>query len=290
MQNQRLNQFRIWLEEDGRAISTVCSYVSDVSKFNQYLMEKNVDLAVPLSRFYFTSYMKYLEAEGMAISTRNKKVNSLKVYNDWLFRNRMVDEIFISIKKDKVKVAHGSEAEVSVLNDKQVEQFLFYLEKETQRNKLIGYLLLYTGIRVSELVHIQLTDVDQLTSHLTVRGKGGKVREIPLRKDVLEVMKQYIKGERMQSKFADSPYLLLSQRAEKMHRDAVRRWLEETGRNLGFHIHPHMLRHTFCTRLIRNGAEISTVSKLAGHAGINMTVKYYINTSKEEKQNAVDLL
>lgn len=290
MQNQRLSQFRTWLEEDGRATSTVCSYVSDVSKFNQYLMEKNVDLAVPLSRFYFTSYMKYLEAEGMAISTRNKKVNSLKVYNDWLFRNRMVDEIFISIKKDKVKVAHGSEAEVSVLNDQQVEQFLFYLEKETQRNKLIGYLLLYTGIRVSELVHIKLTDVDQLTSHLTVRGKGGKVREIPLRKDVQEVMKQYIKGERMQSKFADSSYLLLSQRAEKIHRDAVRRWLDQVGSALGFHIHPHMLRHTFCTRLIRNGAEISTVSKLAGHAGINMTVKYYINTSKEEKQSAVDLL
>lgn len=177
-----------------------------------------------------------------------------------------------------------------MLNDQQVEQFLFYLEKETQRNKLIAYLLLYTGIRVSELVNIKISDVDQLTSHLTVRGKGGKIREIPLRKDVLEIMNQYLKEERSYSKFADSSNLLLSQRSEKMHRDAVRRWLEETGIHLRFRIHPHMFRHTFCTRLIRNGVEISKVSKLAGHAGINMTVKYYINTSKEEKQNAVDLL
>lgn len=284
-----LASFRQWLMEEGKAAATIQSYLNDVHKFNAYLGEKDCDPEVLLSRFYFTSYMKHLESEGMAISTRNKKINSLKVYNDWLFKNRLVDDIFISIKKDKVKIAHGSEAEVSVLNDQQVEQFLFYLEKKTQRNKLIAYLLLYTGIRVSELVNIKISDVDQLTSHLTVRGKG-KIREIPLRKDVHEIMKNYLKEERSHSKFADSPYLLLSQRSEKMHRDAVRRWLDETGIHLSFHIHPHMLRHTFCTCLIRSGVEISTVSKLAGHAGINMTVKYYINTSKEEKQNAVDLL
>lgn len=285
-----LESFQQWLIEEGKAPATIDSYMNDVRKFNEYLLAKDCDPEVLLSRFYFTSYMKKLESEGMSVSTRNKKINSLKVYNDWLFKNRYVDDIFISIKKDKVKIAHGSEAEVSILYDQQVEQFLFYLEKETERNKLVGYLLLYTGIRASVLVNIQLTDIDQLTLHLTVRGKGGKIREIPLRKDVLEVMKKYLKEERCHSKFADSPYLLLSQRSEKMHRDAVRRWLDEKGKKLSFHIHPHMLRHTFCTRLIRNGVEISTVSKLAGHAGINMTVKYYINTSKEEKQNAVELL
>ncbi|MEL4024034.1 tyrosine-type recombinase/integrase [Lysinibacillus endophyticus] len=288
--NEITKAFEKWLIEDGKAAATVGSYINDVCKFNAFLVEKDCDPEELLSRFYFTSYMKHLESEGMSVSTRNKKVNSLKVYNDWLFKNRMVDDIFISIKKDKVKIAHGSEAEVSVLNDQQVEQFLFYLERETQRNKLIGYLLLYTGIRVSELVNIKISDVDQLTSHLTVRGKGGKIREIPLRKDVLEAIHVYLRGERGNGKFPESPFLLVSQRAEKMHRDSVRRWLDETGRHLGFHIHPHKLRHTFCTRLIRSGVEISTVSKLAGHAGINMTVKYYINTSKEEKQNAVDLL
>lgn len=64
--------------------------------------------------------MKQLEAEGMGVSTANKTVNSLKVYNDWLFHAKMVDDVFISIKKDKVKIAAGSEAEVSVLTDTQV--------------------------------------------------------------------------------------------------------------------------------------------------------------------------
>ncbi|WP_342533878.1 tyrosine-type recombinase/integrase [Lysinibacillus sp. FSL K6-0057] len=285
-----IERFEQWLVEEGKAEKTVESYVNDVRKFSEYLAEKDVDSEVLLTRFLFTNYMRHLEQQGMAVATINKKMNSLKVYNDWLYHEQLVASVFIHLKKDKVVIASGSENEVSVLDDTQVEQFLFQLEKESQRNKLIGYLLLYTGIRVSELVHIQRTDIDQLTAQLTVKGKGGKLREIPMRKDVLEALKQYLQGERVTSKFSDSPYLLVSQRSEKLHRDAVRRWLECVGKQLGTHIHPHMLRHTFCTRLLKNGVELSTVSRLAGHANLNMTVKYYINTSKEEKKNAVDRL
>ncbi|MEK4712066.1 tyrosine-type recombinase/integrase [Sporosarcina sp. FSL K6-5500] len=285
-----LERFKRWLVEEGKAEATIASYVNDVNQFNRYLAAKNVDAGVFLTRFYFTTYLKELAVAKMANSTINKKVNSLKVYNDWLFQEKIVENVFISIKKDRVKIAAGSEAEVSVLTDDQVENFLFHLEKESQRNKLIGYLLTFTGLRVSEIVHIQRTDVDQLTGQLTVRGKGGKLRVIPLRKDVLEAMQHYLQDERASSKFSNSPSLLVSQRAEKLHRDAVRRLLESTGKNLGFHIHPHMMRHTFCTRLLRNGVDITTVSKLAGHSNLNMTVKYYINISKDEKQSAVDRL
>lgn len=282
--------FNQWLMEDGKSPKTVESYGNDVNQFQLYLEEKASNESQPLSRFSFVRYKQALLDDNYKPSTINKKINSLKVYNDWLYHEKIVENVFISIKKDKVKIAAGSEAEVSVLSDAQVEQLLFHLEQESQRNKLIGYLLLYTGIRVSELIDIHLTDVEQLTGQLTVRGKGGKLRVIPLRKDVLEAMQQYIQDERASSKFSNSPSLLVSQRAEKMHRDAVRRWLESTGKHLGFHMHPHKLRHTFCTRLLRNGVDITTVSKLAGHANLNMTVKYYINTSKEEKQSAVDKL
>ena len=143
--------FEQWLIEDGRAVSTVQSYINDVKKFNCYLVEREADPEVLLSRFYFTSYLKQLEAEGMKVNTINKKITSLKVYNDWLQMNGMVEDSYIRIKKDKVRIAEGSEEEVSVLTDEKVEKFLFQLEKESQRNKTIGYLLLYTGLRVTEL-------------------------------------------------------------------------------------------------------------------------------------------
>ncbi|WP_342533891.1 tyrosine-type recombinase/integrase [Lysinibacillus sp. FSL K6-0057] len=285
-----VERFQEWLQEEGKATKTIESYITDVKLFQQYLVDKDADPDVLLTRFYFTSYLKQLEKECLAIATINKKINSLKVYNDWLIQEKIVTDSVIRLKRDRLKIANGSEAEVSVLTPEQVDALLFHVEKESNRNKLICYLLLFTGVRVSELVNLKLTDVDRLTAQLSVRGKGGKFRDIPLRKDVLEVLEQYVSGERAANKFADSPFLLLSQRAGNMHRDGVRRFLEQTGQQLGFHIHPHMMRHTFCTRLLKAGVELSTVSRLAGHANFNMTVKYYINTSKEEKQNAVDLL
>lgn len=118
--------------------------------------------------------------------------------------------MYIKLKKDKVKVATGSEAEVSVLTEQQVEQFLFHLEKESERNKLIGYLLLYTEVRVSELVSIKRADIDPIGVELTVRGKGGKLREVPLRQGLLEYRQVYQKGELADHKHHESQFLLLS--------------------------------------------------------------------------------
>lgn len=276
--------------EEGRSPNTIESYVGDIKGFQQYLTGKAADEQQRLSRFSFVRYKQYLLDNYFAISTINKKINSLKVYNDFLRFNGWAEGSYIELKKDKVQIAAGSEQEVSILDDEQVEQFLFQLEKESQRNQLMGYLLLYTGIRVSELVNIQLIDIDQLTSSLKVRGKGGKQSEVPLRQDVLEKIRDYVKGERSNGKFLESSSLLVSQRATSLHRDGVRGWLEQMGQRLGFHIHPHMLRHTFCTRLLRNGVELTVVAKLAGHSSVNTTMKHYINVSKTERQNAVDRL
>lgn len=151
-------------------------------------------------------------------------------------------------------------------------------------------MLLYTGVRVSELVEIKIADIDFLTNQLIVIGKGGKRREIGLRQDVLRLVRGYMKEERSESVFSHSEYLLVSQRAEKMHRDAIRDWLAKISKELGFHLHPHLFRHTFCTRLLKKGVDLTTVSKLAGHATVSMTAKYYIQTTKQEKMDAVNLL
>lgn len=267
--------------------------MGDVKGFQKYLDEKAVESNQPLSRFSFVRYKQYLLDHNFAIATINKKINSLKVYNDFLRMKGIVSESFIQIKRDRVKVAAGSEHVVTALSDKEVEQLLFYLEDSAKisiRNKLIGYLLLYTGVRVTELVNIKTKDVDFLTSTLTVRGKGGKIREISLRKDVVDLFRAYMKGERKESKFYESEYLFLSQRASKLHRDAVRDWLTNVSKDVGFKLHPHLLRHTFCTRLLKKGVDLTTVNKLAGHSTVNMTAKFYIQTSREEKQNAVEML
>ena len=287
-----LEEFANWLFTEGKAAKTIESYVNDVKGFQCYLQEKLKDVQV-LSRFSFVRYKEHLSKQHYAVATINKKINSLKVYNDFLRTKGVVSQSFIHLKRDRIKIAAGSEGVVDALSEEQVEKLLFYVEnrnKVSTRNKLIVYLLLYTGVRVSELVNIQITDIDFLTNQLAVIGKGGKRREIGLRQDVLQLVRQYMKEERSESVFHHSGYLLVSQRAEKMHRDAVRDWLAKISKELGFRLHPHIFRHTFCTRLLKKGVDLTTVSKLAGHSTVNMTAKFYIQTTREEKMDAVNRL
>lgn len=93
--------------------------------------------------------------------------------------------------------------------EEEVEKVLFFVQdtaKVSERNRLIIYLLLYTAAHVSELVNIKLSDIDALTFTLLVKGKGAKVREIGIRNDLTELIKEYQAGERMDSRFHDSEY------------------------------------------------------------------------------------
>ena len=247
--------FEQWLIEEGKANATIQSYVGDVKQYLNYMSEKGTT-SMFLSRFSFVRYKQHLIDGNYESATINKKINSLKVFNDYLVLIGQLSEIYIRLKKDRVPIASGSEHVVTALDENEVERLLFYIEdsrKVSIRNKLIIYLLLYTGVRVSELVGIKRSEIDWLTSTLTIRGKGGKIREISLRHDVVELIKVYESTERGQSKFNHSPYLLVSQRSEKMHRDAVRGWIEKLSKDIGIRLHPHLFRHTFATRLLRKG-------------------------------------
>src|SRR4051812_33580820 len=108
--------FQQWLVEEGKAKTTIESYVGDVQAFQTFLHEKVAVSEPLLSRFAFVRYKQHLLDEGFAPSTINKKVNSLKVYNDFLRMKGFVNESFIHMKRDRVKVASGSEHVVTALS------------------------------------------------------------------------------------------------------------------------------------------------------------------------------
>ncbi|NMM65127.1 tyrosine-type recombinase/integrase [Clostridium sp. P21] len=286
-------QFQEHLTADGKAEKTLESYVGDIRAFLQWLETKGAEFNGKLKRFHITSYRNYLVQEGYEVNTINKKINSLQSFNQYLIDKGYVNEIAVDLKKDKVKIAAGSEGEVEVYNDDEIEKLIFYIQSDavTSRDRMIILMLLYTGVRVSELVNIKLKDIDILSLNLTITwGKGGKRREVPLKSEVVDSIKEYLEGERKESKFADSEYLILTNRASKMDRDAVNKLLNRIGKELGFKLNPHKFRHSFCTRLLKRGVELTTVAKLAGHASIQTTANFYINTSQKDKRDAVELL
>ncbi|WP_233192587.1 tyrosine-type recombinase/integrase [Sporosarcina sp. P2] len=173
-----LERFQQWLIEDGKSPKTVESYCNDVKQFQKYLQKEAVNEETSLSRYSFVRYKQHLLDEGFEVSTINNKVNSLKVYNDYLQMKGIVDDNYIQVSKDRVAIASGSEQMVEALTDIEVDRILAYAEDENHmsiRNRLIIHLLLYTAVRVSELVSIKLNDIDFVQHTLMVRGKGGKV-------------------------------------------------------------------------------------------------------------------
>lgn len=126
-----------------------------------------------LKRFHITSYRNNLVEKGYEASTVNKKINSLQSFNYWLVGKGLTIEIVIDLRKDRVKVASGSEKQVEVYNERQLEKLLFYVQGEnvSVRNKAIVLTLLYTGVRVSELCEIKVrtSTFSQATSRLLAR-------------------------------------------------------------------------------------------------------------------------
>ena len=288
-----VTDFEEALVADGKAPKTIESYTGDIRTFIDWLESKGNIFTGNLKRFHITSYRNYLVQNNYEINTINKKLNSLQSFNQFLMESNYLVEKIVDLKKDKVKLAAGSEKEVEVFTDGEIEKLLFYIRSEevTSRCRLIFLLLLYTGVRVSELVNVKLRDIDLLSMNLTIAwGKGGKRREVPLKGDVVESIKEYLQGERKDNKFVDSEYLILTNRSAKMDRDAVNKLLERMESKLSIRMHPHKYRHTFCTRLLKRGVELTTVAKLAGHSSIQTTASFYINTSQKDKRNAVELL
>ena len=110
----------------------------------------------------------------------------------FLVEKKLCNEKAVYPNKDKIKVAAGSQREVEVFSDEEVERILFYLEnreKVNQRDRAAILILLYTGLRVSELVNLKIKNIDLLIMNLKVVGKGGKYREVPLKTEAAEIYK-----------------------------------------------------------------------------------------------------
>ena len=287
-----IEDFKIGLIEDGKSPKTIESYVGDIKAFIDFLGTKGVEFNGALQRLYIVSYKNFLVENNYEVATINKKINSIHAFNRYLLATGGMKEIVVENSKDRVKIAYGSEKQVEVYSDKEVDNILFYIQNEdkvSKRNKEIVMLLLYTGVRVSELCSIKIRDIDLLNYSIKIYGKGGKFREVPLKLDLSDAIKEYIRDRDYSVK--DSEYLVIGQRGA-LRRDAINTMLERLTEEIGMinKLKPHTFRHTFCTRLINRGVPISTVSKLAGHSSVDTTMTFYINSSREEKMKAVSLL
>ncbi len=264
------------LVDKGLSNNTVKAYEADISSFFQWL--DNEDLKYKnLQEDHINKYISFLFQRKMRSSSVNRKISSIKSFYIFLVKRNFLKNSplndLVTPKQEKYLPESMSEAEVDkLLNSPDVSN------KIENRDKAMIEMLYATGMRISELVNLKITDVDMKRCVVKVFGKGSKERLVPFGETALDSLKSYL-NDREQS---SSKEIFLSNRGKKMTRVAFwqRVKIYLIRENLKNSISPHTLRHAFATHLLNRGADLRSVQLLLGHSDLS-TTQIYTHIAKQ---------
>jgi len=269
------------LVDKGLSNNTAKAYEADISSFFQWL--DNEDLKYKnLQEDHINQYISFLFQRTMRSSSVNRKISSIKSFYIFLVKRNFVKNSplndLVTPKQEKYLPESMSEAEVDkLLNSPNVSN------KIENRDKAMIEMLYATGMRISELVNLKITDVDMKRCVVKVFGKGSKERLVPFGETALDSLKSYL-NDREQS---SSKEIFLSNRGKKMTRVAFwqRVKIYLIRENLKNSISPHTLRHAFATHLLNRGADLRSVQLLLGHSDLS-TTQIYTHIAKQRLNNS----
>lgn len=287
--NQYVSNFNSALINAGKSSNTVSTYTQNAALFVQWLETvTGENFEGKILEMDVVEYSKYLsDTKRQSLNTIKSKLTAVQKFGDYLSCAGNMPSIKVQQKKGT------TEPNVEVLEKNEVYKLLRYVRNTSNKlNIAVIILLLNTGIRETELCDLELTDIEisERKGQITIRnGKGNKYREIPLNVDARNALKDYIDNARPLD--ATSNKLFIGQRGA-LTRSAVYKIVNKLGEKaLGKNVYPHMLRHQCFTSMAKNpDVDLKTISSLAGHSNVELTAKYYINSSKQEQIDAVESL
>ena len=265
---------------------TVVAYQKDIEAFQLFLTHEFTDTEVSKANYsQIRSWIVQLVDRTISNRTINRKISSLNSYYKFLLKtesikaNPLVKHKALKVSK-KIQIPF-SETEInSVLNSMNTDTF------EDVRDKLIVELFYSTGIRRIELVQLQLKDVDLSQGHIKVLGKRNKERIIPLIPSVIKTVETYLQKRTKLDTIIDPSILFLTKKGAKVYETLVYRIITGYFDMVSTKVKksPHILRHSFATHLLNNGADLNAVKELLGHSSLAATQVYTHNSVAELKK------
>ncbi len=263
---------------------TVQSYQRDIADFILFMTEQVIDSFDTVQYSDVRLYLTKLFEQKLARTSVARKISSLRSFYKFLLRENFVNNnpfAQVSIPKAKKRLP-------DFFYEEEMSALFRACEEHTplgQRNKVILEILYATGIRVSECCNIRLQDIDMFLSTILIRGKGNKERYVIFGSFAGDALEQYINNGRREimSKYQkDHDVLLVNARGGPLTPRGLRGILERIieKSTLDGKIHPHMIRHSFATHLLNQGADLRTVQELLGHSSLSST-QVYTHVSKE---------
>ena len=276
------NKFITYLSSEKRfSEHTIKSYTTDLKQFTSFLSSEFqiIDEINEISFQIIRTWIASLLEKGINPRSVNRKISTLKTYFKFLIREGVLIEnpitkVVAPKSKKRLPVFIEEDQIASLLNEVQFEEGFV-----GQRNKLIIELFYVTGIRLSELINIKISDVDFNNQSIKVLGKRNKERIIPLSSNVVNDLNIFIENNQK------NKYLFTNLEGEKLYNKLVYRLVNKYIGEISSvnKKSPHILRHTFATHMLNNGADINAIKELLGHANLSATQVYTHNTIEKLK-------
>ena len=252
--------------EKGNSDNTIKSYNIDLKNFFDYL-EKNIK-EVNTEDIY--EYIEYLKGKYV-YNTVIRKVSCIKSLFKFCYMEKLIDKD----PSNKIKNLNKEKRLPEILTLEEIKKIInsFDHTPENRRNQMICKMLIATGARISEILNLEIKNVENTDfEFVKVFGKGSKYRYIPIYPELENELKEYINIYRSQLKSSIGSFLLFP----GIRRENFWKILNKHALNVGIEkkIHPHLFRHSTATLLLENGADIRMVQEILGHASIKTTEIY----------------
>jgi len=276
------NKFITYLSSEKRfSEHTVKSYTTDLTQFTSFLADEFqiVDDINEIRFQIIRTWIASLLEKGVSPRSVNRKISTLKSYFKFLIREGVIVEnpmtkVVAPKSKKRLPVFIEEDQIESLLNEVRFEEGFI-----GERNKLIIELFYVTGIRLSELINIKISDIDFQNQSIKVLGKRNKERLIPLSSSMVGELRSFIE------KNQQNQFLFTNLDGKRLYTKLVYRLVNKYIGEISSvnKKSPHILRHTFATHMLNNGADINAIKELLGHATLSATQVYTHNTIEKLK-------
>ena len=266
---------------------TLRNYANDLRQFFDYLDEGRRGLRT-VDRLLVREYLSSLVASGLANGSVSRKVSTLRVFYRYLRNEDVLDA-------DPMLGVRGPKKEQRLprfLTQGEIETLINAADKETPqglRDRAILELLYAAGLRVSEVVGVEVANVDLDDQTARVFGKGARERLVMMGRPAVRAVERYLENGRPKLAKGPATALFLNRDGERLSQRAVQIMVRKYALAAGLDrsVHPHLLRHTFATHLLEGGAELRVVQTLLGHANVN-TTQIYTHVTDFAKRKAIE--
>lgn len=273
------------------AENSIISYRRDIEKYIQYLEAEKVTDWNNIDRYDIVLFLQKLKEEGISNNSVIRMTSSLRQFHQYLRQERITDQDPMQY----VETPKKAEILPKVLSIEEVDKLL----QAPDTNKPIGLrdralleVMYATGLRISELVELEMSELHLSMGFIQTIGKGNKERILPVGGEAINWLNEYLMDSRpvfVKRAVEESPYVFLNARGGGLSRQGVWKNLKKTVQEAGVkqNVSPHMLRHSFATHLLENGADLRIVQELLGHSDIS-TTQIYTHITKTRMKDIYD--